>query len=89
VRSARARFTHSRSAVPVRSKARAAARTLLPSSRTRRTACSKSSVNWPAPAAPRAFSHRGHRNRLSEDVHEIGSSAGVDTGVDQAGVDQA
>jgi multidrug efflux pump subunit AcrA (membrane-fusion protein) len=46
VRSARARFTHSRSAVPVRSKARAAARTLLPSSRTRRTACSKSSVNW-------------------------------------------
>ena len=47
VRSARARSTHSRSAVSVRSRSRAAAPTVLPSSRTRRTALAlNSSVNW-------------------------------------------
>src|SRR3954447_7079388 len=47
VRSARARLTHSRSAVSVKSRSRAAAPTVFPSSRTKRTALAlNSSVNW-------------------------------------------
>jgi hypothetical protein len=46
-RSACARLTHSRNAVSVRSRSRAAALTVLPSSSTRRTALAlNSSVNW-------------------------------------------
>jgi hypothetical protein len=47
VRSARARLTHSRNAVSVRSRSRAVALTVFPSSSTRRTALAlNSSVNW-------------------------------------------
>src|SRR3954451_8946684 len=47
VRSARARLTQSRSAVSVKSRSRAAAPTVFPSSRTKRTALAlNSSVNW-------------------------------------------
>ena len=66
----------SRSADSVRSRSRAAAPTVLPSSRTRRTAPAlNSSVNCRACA--RRFVCRpwsGHRIRLSEDVHQTGSS---------------
>ena len=73
VRSARARSTHSRSAVSVRSRSRAAAPTVLPSSRTRRTALAlNSSVNWRRGASLRCVGHRsGHRIPLWKDVHRI------------------
>src|SRR5262249_26796326 len=56
---------------------RATAPTVLPSSKTRRTAWTlKSSSKCRRGAqAFRCVGHSGHRSRLSEDVHEIGSSA--------------
>src|SRR5262249_49567516 len=76
VRSARARLTHSRTAVSVRSMSRATPPTLLPSSRTRRTTPAlNSSVNW----------RRGRRFGVSAIGLDIVSSIGkMSTEPDQA-----
>ena len=72
LRSARARVTRARNAEAVRSRSPATRPTVWPSSNTRRTAPARGVP--PRPSTLLAWFHARHRSRLSESVHESGSS---------------